>query len=72
MSDYDAATGVTSIAPKAERFIFSGDFSINNLRLVAANWLSANIVFYAVVLVLLCGILGICTTALLRRLGRTS
>jgi hypothetical protein len=72
VSDYDAATGVTSIAPKAERFIFSGDFSINNLRLVAANWLSANIVFYAVVLVLLCGILGICTTALLRRLGRTS
>jgi hypothetical protein len=72
VSDYAAATGVTSVAPKAERFIFSSDFSINNLRLVAANWLSANIVFYAVVLVLLCGVLGICTTALLRRLGRIS
>jgi hypothetical protein len=72
VSDYDSATGVATVPAKAERFLLSGDFSLNNLRLVAANWLSANIVVYAVALVLLCCILGVCTTALLRRLGRTS
>lgn len=72
VSDYAAATGVTTVPAKAERFLLSGDFSINNIRLIAANWLSANIVVYAVLIVLLCCVLGVCTTALLRRLGRTS
>ena len=40
------------------------------MRLVAANWLSVNIVAYAIALVLLCCILGICTSVLLSRLGR--
>lgn len=69
---YDRATGVVSIAPKAERYIFTSGFSIDNLRLVAANWLSVNIVAYAIAVVLLCCILGICTSALLSRLGRRS
>ncbi len=69
---YDAATGIDTVEPNAERFLLASDFSLGNIRLVAANWLSANIVAYAVALVLLCAVLGICTTALLRRLGRPS
>lgn len=69
---YDRATGLETIAPKSERYTFAGGFSIENVRLVAANWLSVNIVAYAVALVLLCCILGICTSALLSRLGRRS
>jgi hypothetical protein len=72
VSAYDEATGIDTIAPTAERFLLANDFSLSNIRLVAANWLSANIVAYAVALVLLCAVLGICTTALLRRLGRPS
>ncbi|MBN9022934.1 MAG: cellulose biosynthesis cyclic di-GMP-binding regulatory protein BcsB [Rhizobiales bacterium] len=69
---YDQATGIETVPAKAERFLLSSDFSLNNIRLVAANWLSANIVIYSVALVLLCCVLGVCTTVLLRRLGRTS
>ncbi len=72
VSNYDAAAGVTTVPATAERYLLSGQLSINNIRLIAANWLSTNIVVYAVALVLLCCVLGICTTALLRRLGRTS
>jgi hypothetical protein len=72
VASYDEATGVESIAPKSQRYILSGGLSIDNIRLVAANWLSVNIVAYAVALVLLCCILGICTSALLSRLGRRS
>ena len=72
VASYDRTTGVESIAPTAERLTFTGGFSIQNLRLVAANWLSVNIVAYAIAVVLLCCILGICTSALLSRLGRPS
>jgi hypothetical protein len=69
---YDRATGIVSVAPQAERYMFTGGFSLQNARLIAANWLSVNIVAYAIALVLLCCILGICTSALLSRLGRRS
>jgi len=69
---YDGAGGVQTIPPKSERYILTGGFSIENMRLIAANWLSVNIVPYAFALVLLCCILGICTSALLSRLGRRS
>jgi hypothetical protein len=69
---YNQATGVTSVAPKAERYTFTSGISIDNIRLIAANWMSVNIVAYAIALVLLCCVLGICTSALLGRLGRRS
>jgi len=72
VASYDRAAGIETIAPKSERYIFTGGFSIENIRLVAANWLSVNIVAYAIALVLLCCILGICTSVLLSRLGRPS
>lgn len=71
-SSFDDATGVTDVPALSQRFIFGDGFSLQNMRLVAANWLSINIVGYAFALVLLCTILGICTAALLARLGRRS
>ncbi|HET7715971.1 MAG TPA: hypothetical protein VFK86_10120, partial [Bauldia sp.] len=69
---YSRATGVETVPPQSERYLFAWSFSIENLHLIAANWLSVNIVAYAVGLVLLCCILGICTSALLSRIGRRS
>lgn len=44
--------------------------SIWNYRLVAANWLSANILSYSLALILACVVLGAATTLLLGSLGR--
>ena len=44
--------------------------SVWNYRLIAANWLSANILSYSLALILACGFLGATTTLLLGRLGR--
>ncbi|PDT81434.1 cellulose biosynthesis cyclic di-GMP-binding regulatory protein BcsB [Sinorhizobium sp. BJ1] len=41
-----------------------------NYRLIAANWLSTNILFYAVLLVSLAVMLGLATAVLLGKLGR--
>ena len=43
-----------------------------NLRLVAANWMSANILQYALVMLACCTFLGVATALLLSRLGRRS
>lgn len=53
-------------------FVQTQPFSLFNLRLVAANWMSANILQYALLLVTLCLFLGAGTYLLLRRLGRPS
>ncbi len=54
------------------RFIVTEPLGLANFRMVAANWLSINIVTYALMLVLCGTILGISTAFLLRRLGRTA
>ena len=46
--------------------------SLTNLRLVAANWMSANILQYALVMLACCMFLGVATALLLSRLGRRS
>jgi hypothetical protein len=46
--------------------------SLRNLRLVAANWMSANILQYALVMLACCTFLGVATALLLSRLGRRS
>lgn len=53
-------------------FIQTQPFSLMNLRLVAANWMSANILHYAVLMVACCLLLGMATYLLLKRLGRPS
>lgn len=45
-------------------------FSLWNLRLVAANWMSVNILQYALLIVACCTLLGAATYLLLNRLGR--
>lgn len=50
--------------------IESQPLSFSNYRLIAANWLSANILSYSVLLVVGCVLLGVGTSGLLSRLGR--
>ncbi|GLQ38749.1 cellulose synthase BcsB subunit [Rhizobium albus] len=44
--------------------------SFSNYRLIAANWLSSNILSYALALVFVCVVVGAATSGLLSRLGR--
>ena len=53
-------------------FVQTQPFALLNLRLVAANWMSANILQYALLMVAFCLFLGAVTYLLLRRLGRPS
>ncbi|MGO4706239.1 cellulose biosynthesis cyclic di-GMP-binding regulatory protein BcsB [Microvirga sp. 2MCAF38] len=53
-------------------FVQTQPFSLFNLRLVAANWMSINILQYALLLVVCCAALGGTTYFLLKRLGRKS
>ncbi|HEY9213164.1 MAG TPA: cellulose biosynthesis cyclic di-GMP-binding regulatory protein BcsB, partial [Ancylobacter sp.] len=52
------------------RFIITQPLGFSNFRMIAANWLSTNIVPYALMLMFAAMILGIATAFLLRRLGR--
>jgi len=73
LTTYSATTDTIESRPLSSfEFVWTQPFSLVNLRLIAANWLSSNIVFYALALVGLCVLLGIVTTALLRRFGRRS
>ena len=54
------------------RFVATQPWTFANLRLVAANWLSSNILAYAVLFCALSILLGIATSGLLRRFGRGS
>jgi len=72
-STYSLATGrVESQAPTSVDFIETRPLSLQNARLIAANWLSSNILFYAIGLIVCSVLLGIATSGLLHRLGRTS
>jgi hypothetical protein len=53
-------------------FVQTQPFSLLNLRLVAANWMSINILQYALLMVACCTLLGAATYLLLGRLGRRS
>jgi hypothetical protein len=53
-------------------FVQTQPLSFTNLRLVAANWMSVNILQYALVMVVFCILLGSATYLLLNRLGRRS
>ncbi|MFK8250176.1 cellulose biosynthesis cyclic di-GMP-binding regulatory protein BcsB [Ancylobacter terrae] len=59
-------------APASYRFVVTTPLGFSNFRLIAANWLSINILPYALMLVVCGTLLGISTSFLLRRLGRKS
>jgi len=61
---------VATIAPANVTFAATQPFSVGNIRLIIANWLSANPMSYAAVLFMLCLLLGLATALLLSRLGR--
>jgi cellulose synthase operon protein B len=62
---------LTSVNANDVHFVrTTSDFSINNYRLVIANWLSTNVLTYAVLLVILATVLGLATAAMLGSLGR--
>ncbi|CCM74261.1 cellulose biosynthesis cyclic di-GMP-binding regulatory protein BcsB [Rhizobium mesoamericanum] len=51
-------------------FVASQPWSLSNYRLIAANWLSTNILSYAFLLVVLSLLIGVTTASMLSRLGR--
>lgn len=61
---------VSSVPVAASSFVESRPPSLANYRLIAANWLSANILSYSLLLVVACLLLGVATSGLLSRLGR--
>ena len=70
---FEPAIETFVVEPAARfHFIMTQGVSLENARLIAANWLSINILPYALALVLLCIVLGISTSALLARMGRRS
>jgi hypothetical protein len=70
---FDAGTGALDpIDAGSFAFMQTGSFSFQNLRLIAANWLSVNISSYAILVVILCIVLGVTTSGLLARLGKRS
>ncbi len=56
--------------PTSVVFVETRPFSVTNTRQVLANWLSANMIFYAAALLGLCTILGLATSMMLKGLGR--
>ena len=63
---------VTVQAAARTAFVETLPFSISDYRLIIANWLSANALFYALVLALLSIVLGLATAGLLSSTGRRS
>lgn len=73
ISTYQAATGtIESREIGAFRFLETQPLSIGNMRLVAANWLSDNILAFSALLLLSSVLLGLSTIVLLNTLGRKS
>ena len=56
--------------PTSVVFVETRPFSVTNTRQVLANWLSANMIFYAAALLGLCTVLGFATSIMLKGLGR--
>lgn len=60
------------ISADSTSFVMTRPFSLANMRLVFANWMSSNIGIYALALLIACIGLGIGTSLMLGQLGRRS
>jgi hypothetical protein len=58
------------VSADTTRFVATRPFSLANMRLVLANWMSSNIGIFALTLLVACIGLGIGTSLVLGRLGR--
>jgi cellulose synthase operon protein B len=68
---YDGKTGTLRTQDVTTfSFLPTQPFSIANLRLIAANWLSENIFAYSLLLLATCLLLGLATARLVSRIGR--
>ena len=68
---YDAKTAVISTQPVATfSFVVTQPLSLGNLRFIAANWLSDNILAFSLLLLAACVLLGLVTSSFLSRIGR--
>jgi hypothetical protein len=71
VTTYSAATGKIDTVPVTRfSFVRTETWTFANYRLIAANWLSTNILSYAVLLVGLSLLVGVATSGMLKRLGR--
>ncbi|OWV67886.1 cellulose synthase BcsB subunit [Rhizobium sp. R339] len=72
ITTYSSKTGKVDTVPVTRfDFVPSTPWSIGNYRLIAANWLSTNILSYAFLLVVFVLLIGFATSSMLRRLGRS-
>ncbi|NKK83549.1 cellulose biosynthesis cyclic di-GMP-binding regulatory protein BcsB [Rhizobium leguminosarum bv. viciae] len=72
ITTYSSKTGKIDTVPVTRfDFVPSTPWSIANYRLIAANWLSTNILSYAFLLVVFVLLIGITTSSMLKRLGRS-
>ncbi|PDS80134.1 cellulose biosynthesis cyclic di-GMP-binding regulatory protein BcsB [Rhizobium sp. L43] len=72
ISTYSGKTGKIEAVPVTRfDFVPSMPWSIANYRLIAANWLSTNILSYAFLLVVFVLLIGVTTSTMLKRLGRS-
>ncbi|PYE23593.1 cellulose synthase subunit [Rhizobium sp. PP-CC-3A-592] len=72
ITTFEEATGNVAMVPVHDLHLNpTQPFSIANWRLIAANWLSTNILFFAVMFIAGFALLGIITTLMLRLLGRS-
>ncbi|MCW5715573.1 MAG: cellulose biosynthesis cyclic di-GMP-binding regulatory protein BcsB [Bauldia sp.] len=73
VATYWPATGAVEVVPLAGAdIVFTQPATPTNLRMVATNWLSKNLLVYGGLLLGLCILLGIATSWLLKSVGRQS
>ena len=65
-----ASNEVRAVEARNLSFLAPVDNTFSNYRLIAANWLSTNLLSYAAAIVILSCLLGLTTASLLRWLGR--
>ena len=71
IASYNGETGKLSTQPVTTfAFLATQPFSLGNMRLIFANWLSENILAYSVLLLSTCVLLGLGTSDFLSRIGR--
>lgn len=72
ITTYSNKTGKIETVPVTRfDFVPSTPWSISNYRLIAANWLSTNILSYASLLVVFLLLIGVATSKMLKTLGRS-
>lgn len=71
VTSYEPARQTISIEPTSEfHFVVTEPIGFSNARLILANWMSTNVLIYALTVLVFCIVLGVGTSELLARVGR--